>query len=247
MPNKHCRNCGSDALIKAHLIPKAFCVEVMTGKSHAASAAKDGRYEVSQSGVWDPNILCAKCDGKLGAYEQYAHRIAQVIRQTGSETSWKTQIVADTENLKVLRFCAGILYKYSLTTKENGQIKLGRYQDVLRSFIFDQNCDTPREIDAFIVRPLKHADDTGIFAYRTPSPDRKHGVNLYRMMMGGLIFFVQLDQRPISGIPQEMLIKNQAAGLPFATVDAAEFEEFTIPRGMIQKNEKLSAYLDRVS
>ncbi|WP_104044026.1 hypothetical protein [Arthrobacter sp. ZGTC412] len=219
----------------------------MTGKSHAASVTKAGSYEVSQSGVWDKDILCGKCDGKLGGYEQYAHRIAQAIRQTGSDTSWKTKVIADTDNIKILRFCAGILYKYSLTTKANGQITLGRYQDVLRSFIFDQNSDVPPEIDAFVVRPLKHDDDGDVFAYRAPSPDRKFGVNLYRMMMGGLIFFVQLDQRPISGIPQEMLIKNRADGLPFVTGDAASFEEFTIPRGMTQTNERLSAYLDRIS
>lgn len=47
-----CNNCGSDALIKAHLIPRAFCVEVQTGKSHAASVTKNESFEVTQSGVW---------------------------------------------------------------------------------------------------------------------------------------------------------------------------------------------------
>lgn len=243
----NCNNCGSDNLIKAHLIPRAFCVEVQTGKSHASSVTEEGSFKVTQSGMWDRNILCGECDGKLGTYEQYAHRIAQEIRQTGSDASWKTKLVVDTDNVKVLRFCAGILYKYSLTTKANGQINLGRYQDVLRSFIFDQNNDVPTEIDAFVVRPLKYADDRGLFAYRAPTMDRKYGINLYRMMMGGLIFFVQLDKRPISGIPPEMLIKNCAEGLPFATVDAARFEEFTMPRKIIQANEKLAAYLDRNS
>jgi len=242
----NCSNCGSDALIKAHLIPRAFCVEVQTGKSHAASVTKDGNFVVNQSGVWDRNILCNKCDGRLGDYEQYAHRVAQEIRSSGSSTVGKTKIVAGVDNIKILRFCAGILYKYSLTTKANGRIDLGRYQEVLRTFIFDPSSPVPSELDALIVRPLRYDNDTGVFAYRAPAPDRQNGVNVFRMMMGGLIFIVQLDKRTLSdGLLSSMLIRGCAEGLPFATVAAADFEEFTTPRELAHSNERLSTYLDK--
>ncbi|MGG7655110.1 hypothetical protein [Kocuria rosea] len=220
---------------------------MQTGKSHAASATEAGKFTISQSGVWDREILCGECDGKLGTYEQYAHKIAQKIRQKGPGTSWKSEVLPDTDNIKILKFCSGILYKYSLTTKTNGQINLGRYQDVLRSFIFDQNTNVPPELDAFVVRPLRYANDSGVFAYRAPFPDRHHGINMYRMMMGGLIFFIKLDKRAISELPQGHLIKESAPGLPYTTVDATQYEEFTIPRKMIKTNEELSAYLDKNS
>lgn len=240
-----CKNCGSSDLIKAHLIPRAFCFEVQNGKSHAVANAGRDAFKIIQSGLWDKGILCSGCDGKLGAYEQYVHKIGQEIRRSGSDTAWKTKIVLGVDNVKVLRFCAGILYKYSLTSKINGQITLGMYQEVLRSFIFDQRSDVPAELDAFVVRPLRYIDDREVFAYRAPLSDRKHGVNIYRMMMGGLIFFVRLDKRPITDIPPEMMMKDCAEGLPFTTVDASQFEEFTMPREMVLINENLSAYLDK--
>lgn len=242
----NCKNCGSYELIKAHLIPRAFCVEIQTGKSHAAAATQNGGFEVKQSGVWDREILCGDCDGKLGVFEQYAHRVAQDIRQHGSGVSWKANLLVGTENLRILRFCAGILYKYSLTTRANGRIELGRYKDVLREFIFNLDSNVPSELDVIVMRPLRYSDDRDVFAYRAPVMDYQSGVNLYRMMMGGLIFFVHLDKRTVTEERvQKMLIKNCTEGLPFMTVDAANFEEFTMPREMIQSNERLSAYLDK--
>jgi hypothetical protein len=235
-----CKNCGVNKTIKAHLIPRVFCTQVQTGKSHAASITKNGMFKISQSGIWDGNILCDKCDGKLGTFENYVHKLSQTIRDYGSELPWKTKIVDNADNVQVLKYCAGILYKYSLTTQENGRIDLGRYQNILRDFLFN-DAPIPEELDVLIFRLIQYSHDNDVFAYRAPILDRQFGVNMYRMMMGGLVFFIKLDKQTKV---EKMLIKS-ANGVPYIIAPASHFEEFKIAKNIVRKNEKLSNFLDK--
>ena len=241
-----CRHCGAEKTIKAHLVPRVFCKQVQTGKSHAALVAKNGEFKVSQSGVWDAGILCAPCDGVLGEYENYVHKVSESIRDDSSGVPGKCRIVDGADTTIVLKFCSGILYKYSLTSKQNGRIELGRYQDVLREFLFDDMPAAPDELDAFIFRPLRYPQDKGLFAYRAPSPDRKHGVNTYRMMMGGLVFFVRLDRRELPDKNVTKLLIKNCNGMPYLTTPAIGLEEFEMARDSFKTNQRLSGYLDRI-
>jgi hypothetical protein len=240
-----CKKCNAEKTIKAHLVPRVFCTQVQTGKSHAVLVTKNGNFKTSQSGIWDNEILCAKCDGVLGEYENYMYKVSSSIRSGGSDVPGKCKIVEGVDTANVLKFCAGILYKYSLTSKQNGQIQLDRYQDVLKDFIFVENAETPLELDAFVFRPLRYLQDDGVFAYRAPLPDRKYGVNIYRMMMGGLVFFIKLDRRvlPDESI-QKIMIKN-CEGMPYLTTPVIDLEEFEEPRSIFDKNQRLSDYLNK--
>lgn len=241
-----CRNCGSDATIKAHLIPRAFAVEVKAGKSMAANVVSGENFIQTQSGVWDNKILCGPCDGMLGRYENYAHGVTKRIRACRGTHHWQQRTLDRVDTEELLRFCAGILYKFSLTTPRNGRINLGRYQEILRLFLYEPGAPCPPELDALIVRPLRFPNDNGVFAYRTPHNDRQHGLNCYRMMLGGVIFFVFLDARGSS--PHRAhgsFLKRTPGAAIFTTVDARIYEEFTIPSRMVHQG-RLSDYLDRI-
>lgn len=241
-----CANCNSAELIKAHLIPRAFAVEVLVGKSLVANVRSSDSFKSTQSGIWDKEILCGKCDGILGAYEDYALRVTQRIRAQNGTAPWQQRTLSDIETDKILRFCAGILYKYSLTKPENGRIRLGRYQEVLRQYIFNPSEPCPSELDALFIRPLRFAGDDGVFAYRAPRDDRQDGLNCYRMMMGGVIFFVYLDARsarPFWASPH--LIKKHSDNATVTIVDAQAYEEFTIPERLANSG-RLSDHLDHL-
>lgn len=241
-----CANCGSDALIKAHLIPRVFCVEVQEGKSHAASVNTRGEFTPTQSGLWDKTILCGECDGIMGRYENYVYKLTQRIRATENTQAWQRRTLTDVDVTSVLKFCAGILYKYSLTSPEKGRIDLGPYQTMLKEFIFEPDSACPSALDALLIRPLRFPNDNGVFAYRTPHRDKISGLNYYRMMMGGVIFFVNLSNRGTSAHPsREDFIKNHSETVPFVTVDALMYEEYTVPASLAHRG-KLSDYLDRV-
>jgi len=241
-----CLNCGSPKLIKAHLIPRVFAVEVKSGKSLASGVISGDRFEITQSGAWDRDILCGVCDGILGEYENYAFQISRLVRFRKNTFPWQQWVHNDVDSEKILKFCAGILYKYSLTSKKNGKITLGRYQELLKHFIFTPGAGCPPELDALIIRPLRFPNDDGVFAYRAPSDDRQHGLNCYRMMMGGIIFFVFLDSRG-TGLhsAREDFIGANPGTLKVTTVDARTYEEFTKPARFANEG-RLSDYLDRV-
>jgi hypothetical protein len=241
-----CSNCGSDSLIKAHLIPRVFAVEVKVGKSFAANVLESGTYRPTQSGIWDNTILCAECDGVLGNYENYAYGVTRRIRATEDAKPWQQRTLADVDVTMILKFCAGILYKFSLTSTENGRVELGRYQESLRHFLFHAGAPCPAELDVLVLRPLRYADDADVFAYRAPRDDRAHGLNFYRMMLGGVIFFVNLDARGTElHAARGDFIKAHTNAMKFTMVDALKFEEFTVPAGLVHTG-RLSGFLDRV-
>lgn len=240
-----CANCGNPETIRAHLIPKVFCRQIQEGKSHAAQVTESGNFRPSQSGIWDRSILCSECDNKLGELENYAHHVFSAIRKSGSDVPWKTKAVDGVENEKILRFCSAILYKYSLTDEKKGRINLQGSQEVCRSIAFGE-CTIPDEFNAFLWRPVRYPYDTGQFAYRAPLPDDLHGVKLYRMMLGGMLIFVKIDQKEIPIAELKKLLIRRKKSLLYLTVPAQGLEEYQVPNKIIAENESLSRYLDRV-
>lgn len=241
-----CKNCGSDSTIKAHLIPRVFCKQVQTGPSHAAGIKPDGSFSISQSGVWDDSILCGTCDNDLGKLENYAHKVLTAVREAKTEQVWRACVAEGVEPEKIMRFCAAILYKYSLTSKEKGRIDLGPFQELCRQTAFGE-ISVPPEIDVFTFRPIRFWNDDGIFAYRAPSPDRKSGINLYRLLVGGALFFIKVDKRPFVDPLVTPFSLQAAKEFPYLVVPAQFLEEYKIPAGLWEKNSQFSTYLDRVA
>ncbi|WP_426175579.1 hypothetical protein [Massilia sp. TWR1-2-2] len=238
----NCRVCG-DKTIKAHLIPRSMCTEVQVGKNHAVTNS-DAKYSPSQSGVWDADILCANHDGQLGRYEETALKAFQNLRSQAANKSFGSYELTGTDSESLLKFFAAILYKYAITRKELGRIELGPFLAPIQDFLFCQ-APVPRFLDALLVRPLLSAGDTEVFAYRTPRPDRKFGRNIYRMMVGGVIAFVLIDNSPLAD-PKTMGLWIKTLARPKYIIGPADqFEEFQIPQKLIQKNDTLSAFLGK--
>jgi hypothetical protein len=240
-----CNNCGAHGTIRSHLIPRAFCVEVQDGPSHAAGVTGADTFERSQSGFIDRTILCAECDGVLGEFENYALRFFRKFREETPRKLGDVVPLPDADIAKLMRFCAAILYKYSLTTPKQGRIRLGHYQHALREFLFNEHASIPQGLGFFVLRPLRFNGDQGVFAYRAPKNDRQEGLNLYRMMMGGVIFFVYLDKQITRQRPRvPYFVSTETSPFSIATVSAFGFEEFRKPHEFAFKEGKLSDYLD---
>jgi len=217
----------------------------MVGKSHAAQVTDSGHFRVSQSGLWDDSILCSRCDNLLGKSENYAHKVFTSVREHGSDKVWQRKAVDGVNCDTLMRFFCGILYKFSITSCNNGQISLGPYQQVCRDIAFF-NTTIPPDVDAFVFRPIRYVGDDQVFVYRTPLPDRYNGINHFRMMIGGMLIFVKLDKRPIvERIIAETLVRN-APTFIYLIAQAQDFEEFRIPERLIKSQQKLSDYLDNI-
>lgn len=143
----------------------------------------------------------------------------------------------------ILRFTAGLLWKYSVASKLNGRIELGPYRDILKDIAF-HNAAIPTSIDALLFRLKTHEQDDGVFAYMTPKPDRQEGANGYRLLVGGMFIFIKLDkQQPKTEAYLRASIRGKT-DLPYVILPAQSFEEFSKARRLAY-SEPLSSFLDK--
>ncbi|EOG9063300.1 MULTISPECIES: hypothetical protein [Vibrio] len=239
-----CLRCNEIKTIQAHLIPQVFCKEVQVGKGHATGVKEDGSFYFSQSGTFDKGILCADCDGLLGQLEEYAAKILKSIREHSKGLSFGPKIVEGVDKEKIVRFCAGVLWKYSITQEQYGKINLYGFQDDVKRIAYSE-MDIPEWFDVAIFRLRIHAQDDGVFAYRAPLIDRKNRVRLYRFMVGGCLFFVKVHRKKMRDDVLTELWLGREDSFRFCIAPAQQFEEFKISKDLAFNSEKLSSFLDR--
>lgn len=239
----NCHVCGNQKTIKAHLIPRSMCTEVQVGKSHAVTNSSV-QFTSSQSGLWDVGILCEKHDGQLGQYEEVALKAFQKLRSEAVGKDSGSYELMEISSESLLKFYAAILYKYGITRKELGRIELGPFLNPIQDFLFF-NAPVPKFLDVFLIRPKLHTADSEVFAYRAPKPDRKFERNMYRMMIGGVIAFVLIDSCPLTVSQKMGLWIKELATPKYTILPAHQFEEFKMAQEFIQKNCRLSAYLEK--
>lgn len=217
--------------------------EVQVGKAHAVTREPD-RFSYTQSGLYEQNILCAACDSKLGSMENVAAQAFRKIRKTAKTLSFGEYLLNGVTGDSILRFVCGVLWKYSVASQENGRIELGRYKDILRDVAFS-SINVPPEVDALLLRLKRGQSDDEVFAYRAPKPDRKEGVNGYRILVGGMFIFAKLDrQTPRGGALARASIRSKP-DLPYAVVRGQDFEEYRLSAKLANSDGRLSKFLDQ--
>lgn len=237
-----CLICGDAKTIKSHLIPRAMAREVQIGKAHAVTNGSND-FKHTQSGLFEKMILCEPCDGKLGELENIAIKAFREIRSKAKLLPNGSYNLAGFTGNEILRFIAGLLWKYSVASPDNGRIDLGSYQDKLRNIAFS-NANIPEYFDAMLFRLKLHHGDDGVFAYRAPILDKQEGVNGYRILVGGVFIFAKVDkQSPKKGALALNSIRDKLV-LPYVVLPAQDFEEYSIPSKMVHSG-RLSDFLDK--
>ncbi|TDY02418.1 hypothetical protein [Thiohalophilus thiocyanatoxydans] len=240
-----CSKCGEKNTIRAHLIPQVFCKEVQTGKSHATAVKTDGSFHPTQSGTFDKNILCATCDGELGRLEEYAAIVFANIRKGSINRGFGIKECHGIDKDKILRFCAGILWKYSITSEEYGKIDLYSYQDEIKKIAFGE-IEIPSWFDVALVRLLIHKQDDEVFAYRAPLNLKKQNVRLYNFMLGGMVCLVKANKKKMNfGDELSKILLNQEGELRYLLAPAEVSEEYRLSKQLANESSRLSAFLDK--
>ena len=239
-----CIRCGNPKTIKAHLIPQVFCKEVIVGKALATSVTQNGSFFPSQSGTFDKNILCAKCDGDLGVNEKYAAITLRLIRQKSIGIYNGPTYLEELGKEKIIRFAAGILWKYSITQGDYGQINLYDFQEKVRQMAYGE-IKIPVWFDVMMLRLKTHPLDTGISAYRAPFPDKINRVRIYRFMVGGVLFFCEGSQKKMRNDPTHQFWLSQKNELQYVIAPANIFEEYTLSKNIAFDSTRLSSFLDK--
>lgn len=239
-----CLVCGAEKTVKAHLIPQAFAREVRgEDKNHALTNRDISSFQPSQNGRYDDTILCATCDNRLGMDEKYAFETLAAIRKAAPHIVNRRFAVEGISGDRLLRFAAGIVWKYALTKTHYGRIEIGPYAAKLRELLFGDGPGSPA-IDAFLMK--LHTGDDEPYFYRAPSPERYEGLNFVRFSVGGFIFLLKLDQRSAPSLPHSAWLRgNSNISIPAMPFD--NIEEGRMVLGARRGNERLDAYLEKVS
>lgn len=240
----NCLICGTSPTIKSHLIPRVMAVEVQVGNAHAVVLPSSTGYRGSQSGLIDTAILCGPCDSSIGRFEESTARAFESLRIAG--VGVRDGAVVSTEQAPdvTLRFYAALLWKYAVARRDLGQIDLGPYKSELQTVAFE-GAPIPGFFDAALMRLRLAPDDAGVFAYRAPKPDRKVGLNMYRVLVGGVLAFVKVDRRPWGNTPLRDIALGSATNTRALVMSAQGFEEFKIPQNLAHNDRRLSAFLNK--
>lgn len=239
-----CIRCGNPKTIKAHLLPQVFCKEVKVGTSFATMVKESGDFSITQSGVFDKNILCNECDGKLGKNEKYAAEAFRLIRQKSVGHYNGLVLISNQDKERILRFAAGILWKYSITQKEHGRIDLFGFQDDVKKIAYEE-IEIPTWFDALLFRLKVHPNDDGVFAYRAPLPDKVDRVRIYRFMVGGILFFVKVHNKKMKNDQTLQYWLSQKDDLQYVIAPASLFEEYKTLKDLAFNSRPLSSFLDK--
>jgi hypothetical protein len=81
-----CKLCGHERkLIKAHIIPESFLALPTSdeGSAKILSSIKSVYPKTTRTGIYDDSILCQRCDGELGIFDQ--HAAEALIKPTETE------------------------------------------------------------------------------------------------------------------------------------------------------------------
>lgn len=203
-------------------------MEVKADRAEQHLILHEGRTkpQVSNTGVYDPNLLCGTCDGILGRYEGYAFSLLRRLRAIRADLGSIIDIGAVDGDI-MLRFAAGIAWKYAATQPQFGRINIGPYASVLQDVALG-NGPIPSTLDIALIRLVELDGD--VYFYRAPVPARHGGINSVRFSVGSFVIYLKTDKRPNDKVlPPECWLKGRSDG-KFLIADAGFFTEGKLHR-----------------
>jgi hypothetical protein len=212
-----CRQCKSPSTIKAHIIPASFTHLARDGEKNLAQVSMRGGPQ-TQSGIWDPGILCQACDGVLGRYDAYT--IAFIRHQQDvAPKEYRPFNVDDADVAKLLRFAMAVIWRASLSDRhEFKHVDLGPYEEKFRQTLFDE-APLPTAFETLIFRYQSATHPTHQFI-RLPVVRKHNGARYYDFIAAGWNFIIKVGQAPLSFEMQHFALRENStafvsANMPF--------------------------------
>jgi len=105
--------------------------------------------------------------------------------------------------------------------------------------------DVPESVDVILLRLRLCDGDEDVFAYRAPLRDFNFRVNLVRFLVGGCLVLLKLDQRSVDDVVFANCRIRGRNGINVLVAPAQAFEEFIEGQKLIERNDRLSCFLDK--
>jgi len=196
-----CRWCQQSAkLVRAHIIPEAF-YDPIKGDSDKVVILQPLELKAAQftsTGIYDPQILCSKCDGFLGRLDEYGLKI---FKHPPPESDRVTTGFIPGYDLhcddvqKAQKFLLSVLWRASVSSQNFFKtVSLGqKYEDSIRHLIANGEEVTEAHFEFVIIRTFDHPYDGG---FAPPFRVRFEGVTALQLYLPFFKFIVRMDRRP---------------------------------------------------
>jgi hypothetical protein len=120
--------CNSTELIRAHIVPRGFARDIKGDHPHNFKISMK-KVEATQHGIYDPQILCQRCDGELGKLDDYALDACRRFPREHKVTADEFFILEDVDGDAFAKFVLSVLWRASITNRiEFRTVSLGPYE-----------------------------------------------------------------------------------------------------------------------
>jgi hypothetical protein len=194
-----CLECGNSETCRAHIHPGALGKDILKESSRKTlSLLAPNRMDNSiQSALFDDNILCSDCDGKLGRYDDHAIEVTRLLGTANEVIDGKANRFTVTRGSginheQLALFGAAVAWRTSVSRyRELSEFTLGNNEGWFRAIIFRRNTDIPTVLVARLVDRdgLPHQAGAGALSY--PVRIKFAGVSVARFVVRALMFLVQ--------------------------------------------------------
>lgn len=239
-----CRLClVNEPNMKAHILAEGLLKLI-----HHVDKEYDGRFILvgenlkkplnRPTGSYDRNILCTKCDNKLGIYDKAAINFCkrQDILPHPSGAAY-TLNLSEGDQKKLRLFVISYVWRASITTlNEFKGISLGsKHEEKIRQLLLNGDPGNPQEY-AVLVSKFSLPEDKKVWGMHVLNPvsNKLEGVNTVDIYLPNLYkLILKVDQRPFGEIFSKSVVGETKEILIFDREDYRESDEFKIMHSAI--------------
>jgi len=197
-----CLLCGDTdiKLVKSHIIPKSLYGKTLNSEEGAAQIITDkkGVYpKRSPKGVYDPNILCMRCEFSFSDWDHYANDLFMnttpnpaFIAEDGRPECGEYPTF---DKGKLQMFFISLVWRMHVTTHVMfRRIRIGPYEKKAKTAIEKKDPNLFPELDVVISRFDSELSE----AFMGPIREKIEGVNIYKVGFSQHLCLVKIDKRP---------------------------------------------------
>lgn len=206
-----CKMCdGPGPLIKAHVIPESLYGPLLQGNDPPLIfSSVDGVHpRRSRTGIYDRGILCGKCDGRIGVWDQYARDLLAVpLKRFGEPSELLRQqnfLIEPVDYSKLKLFFISLLWRADRSTHDFfADVQLGPWEAQARHALQLGEAGTEEHFAIALVRYENRLAAT----VHNPRRARSLGITVYQFSFPYYEVLIKVDQQPFPENYEEFLLR----------------------------------------
>lgn len=210
MPICRGHGCQSTELIDAHIYARGFSRDILAASNTHVLLVSESRVRQSRShGVYDQDILCAKCDGLLGNLDKYGLELCR--RFPAKHRVIDNYFEMDgIDGDRFATFILSILWRASISNRpELAYVSLGPHEKIAGEVVFGARplSDMP-SYQLIVCRYEKKQKFDPADNYTSPAPVKLDELNTWQFALHGFSIVAKIDRRPFSVDFRPMIVNG---------------------------------------